>query len=237
MVKLSKCGFNMTMNKIPVITIDGPSGVGKGAISQLLANSLHWHFLDSGAIYRALALVVIEHKLAMDDQRMLADIGRGLDVEFITSVGLPQKIMLNGKDVSLAIRAEECAGIASKIAALPEVRMALIECQRSFCRLPGLVADGRDMGTVVFPDAKLKLFLTADLEERAKRRLLQLQDQNINATLDTVLGDLASRDKRDSARVIAPLKPDSAAVIIDTTKLSIDEVLQQVLAHVKGMQL
>lgn len=220
---------------IPVVTIDGTSGAGKGEISRLLAAELTWHLLDSGAIYRALALLVIRKRIALDNIPLLVISGKELEVQFVTSSGASQKTILAGQDVTMAIRSAECGDLASKIAAIPEVRAVLIQHQRSLRRLPGLVADGRDMGTVVFPDALLKIFLTASVKERARRRLLQLQDQGINATLDTVLMDLEARDERDIKRVVSPLKPDPAAVIIDTTKFGINEVLQQILAHVKNM--
>ena len=220
---------------IPVITIDGPSGAGKGAVSSLLAERLGWHFLDSGAIYRALALVVIRKKIPQDNISMLVAVEKELNIQFVKQPGSSQKIMLVGEDITNAIRQEECGNVASRISGFPEVRAVLIARQHSFCQSPGLVADGRDMGTVVFPKAAFKFFLTASVRERARRRLLQLQDQGINATLDEILKDLAARDERDFKRAVSPLKPDPDAVIIDTTKLSIDEVLQQILAHVKNM--
>ncbi|MDR1057032.1 MAG: (d)CMP kinase [Coxiellaceae bacterium] len=224
------------VHKVPIIiTIDGPVSVGKGVISRSLAGRLGWHFLDSGAIYRLLALAVIKKNISLDDIPHIVNISKSLDIKFIVEPGIDQKVILSGEDVTNTIRHEECGTVASKIASIVAVRSALIDYQRSFCKLPGLVADGRDMGTVVFPEAKLKIFLTASAKERAKRRLLQLQDAGINANLDTVFVDLVARDKRDSERTVSPLKPDPKAVIIDTTKLSIDEVLQIVMAHVKNM--
>lgn len=223
------------MKDIPVITIDGPSSSGKGVVSKLLAEKLGWHLLDSGAIYRALAFEVISRKIHSNDTAKIVAIAEKLAVKFVSYLGESPKIILGGKDVTIAIRSEECGIIASKIAAYIGVRKALIEYQRSFCQSPGLVADGRDMGTKIFPYAKLKIFLTADVTARAKRRLLQLQDHGINATLDTVLQGLVARDKRDHNRQVSPLKPAVAAMIIDTTRLSVDEVLQQILAHVKTM--
>lgn len=221
------------MSNIPIITIDGPSGSGKGTISQLLAAKLGWHLLDSGAVYRVLALSVIKNNLPLDNVSILVDTAASLKAEFIELTGLSQRIIFDQEDVTTIIRSEEYGKIASKIAAIAEVRVALTTFLHSFSKLPGLVADGRDMGTVVFPSAQLKLFLTASVEARAKRRLLQLQDSGISATLDQVLRGLMERDLRDENRVIAPLKPDQAAVIIDTTKLSIDETLQLISTHVK----
>lgn len=223
------------IKEVPIITIDGPSGSGKGAISKLLSEQLGWHLLDSGAIYRVLALVAIKRKIPLDDIPALVRAGKDLNIKFVNKPQDPQKITLGDKDVTLDIRREECGVTASKISGFSEIRSLLISYQRDFCRSPGLVADGRDMGTVVFPDARLKIFLTATDEERANRRLLQLHDQGINASLGTVLQDLKARDDRDYNRAVAPLKPASGAVIIDTTKLSIDEVLQQILGHVKSM--
>lgn len=222
----------MTTN-IPIITIDGPSGSGKGTISKLLAEKLGWHFLDSGAVYRVLALSVIKNNVKLDDIPALINLAKSLDAEFIDYPGLVQKIIFEKEDVTDAIRYEECGVMASKVAAIAEVRAALTSFLQGFSRLPGLVADGRDMGTKIFPNAQLKIFLTASVEERAKRRLLQLQGSGINATLVAVLQALMERDARDASRVTAPLKPDPAAVIVDTTKLSIDEALQLILAHAK----
>lgn len=222
----------MTTN-IPIITIDGPSGSGKGTISKLLAEKLGWHFLDSGAVYRVLALSIIKNNVKLDDIPALINLAKSLNAEFIDYPGLVQKIIFEKEDVTDAIRYEECGVMASKVAAIAEVRAALTSFLQGFSRLPGLVADGRDMGTKIFPNAQLKIFLTASVEERAKRRLLQLQGSGINATLVAVLQALMERDARDASRVAAPLKPDPAAVIVDTTKLSIYEALQLILAHAK----
>lgn len=221
---------------IPVVTIDGPSSAGKGALSKRLAEKLGWHFLDSGAIYRVLGFALIAKNIPSSDIPAIINVAKTLEVSFTPKAGsFTQVVKYAGQDVTHAIREQKCGEVASKIASLPEVRSILVGLQRSFLKSPGLVADGRDMGTVVFPRAKLKIFLTASIEERAKRRLLQLQEQGINATLDTVLEDLAARDRRDRDRVVSPLVPDADAVIIDNTKLTIDEVLQQVLAHVKNV--
>jgi cytidylate kinase len=209
---------------IPVITIDGPSGSGKGTIGQLLAKKLGWHFLDSGALYRILALAALKQHIDLTDIKALEQLALNLDVQFANG-----KIILMGQDVTKEIRSEECSIAASKIAAEPKVRAALLIRQRAFRQAPGLVADGRDMGTVVFKDAKLKIFLTASQEQRALRRFQQLQEQGINVSLAAVSADLGQRDKRDQERIISPLKPAKDAIIIDTTLLSIDEVLNKVM--------
>ena len=214
----------MHSGTIPVITIDGPSGSGKGTISQLLAKRLGWHYLDSGAVYRVLALMLCKKKIELRDISAI-----------VTMANTLQKELFFQEDIIADIRSEECGAIASEIATIPAVRSALIAFLHTFKRLPGLVADGRDMGTVVFPQAQLKVFLTATIAARAKRRLLQLQSGGITATLSIVLQGLRERDLRDEKRVIAPLKPAPTAVIIDTTKLNIDEILQMVLAHVNNM--
>jgi cytidylate kinase len=210
---------------IPVITIDGPSGSGKGTVGELLAKRLGWHFLDSGALYRALALTALKRDVDLTDMFSLRELAINLNVEFI----LDCKIILMGQDISTEIRSVECGLAASKIAIIPEIRKALLDCQRNFRQAPGLVADGRDMGTVVFPDAQLKIFLKARQEERAKRRYRQLQQQGINVSLHDVFRDLQKRDKRDKLRDVAPLKPAVDAKVIDTTRLTIDEVLRKIL--------
>lgn len=217
---------------IPVITVDGPSATGKGTLSKMLATKLNWHYLDSGAIYRVLALAALIDKISPTDTKKLVEIALNLNVNFLNLKDKSYKILLRGQDVTMKIRSEECGVFASKIAALQEVRAALKVFQQSFRKPPGLIADGRDMGTVIFPDATAKFFLTATIEERAKRRLLQLQQGHINASLGTVLRDLIERDSRDEKRSISPLEPAKDAIIIDTTKLSIEEVLQTMLAHI-----
>ncbi len=207
----------------PVITIDGSSGVGKGTVSQRLAQYLDWHYLDSGALYRVLALSIQKLGIDLQDERALADQARYLDVVFQR-----QNIYLYDQDVSQTIRTEECAAIASKIAAFAAVREALLERQRNFLLAPGLVADGRDMGTTVFPQAKCKFFLQADAKVRAQRRYLQLKDQGINANLENLFKDISERDKRDALRSISPLKAASDAYIIDTSTMSADEVFDDI---------
>lgn len=218
-------------DQAPVITIDGPSGAGKGTICQLLANKLGWHLLDSGAIYRVLALAAIHHDVELDNEEALSLLAAHLDVQFHPSdEGV--KVVLEGEAVSKAIRSQECADAASKVAALPRVREALLRRQRAFREQPGLIADGRDMGTVVFPTAQAKIFLTASAEERAERRYAQLKEKGYDVSIDRLLGEIRERDERDSNRAVAPLKPAEDALEIDTTGMSIDQVLDAVLSHV-----
>jgi cytidylate kinase len=216
--------------KPPIITIDGPSGSGKGTISQRVAEKLNWHFLDSGAVYRILALAVIQEKVAATNESAIVDLAHSLDARFLVNpVDTASIILLNGIDVSHEIRTELCGEMASKIASLASVRQALLARQREFAKMPGLVADGRDMGTVVFPHAVMKIFLDATPEERANRRYKQLKKRGIDANLAQILTDLKARDERDRNRLVAPLRPAIDAILIDTTCLSIDEVKVQVL--------
>lgn len=213
---------------IPLITVDGPGGSGKGTISLLLARELGWHFLDSGAIYRALALAALQQSLDLNDVAGLVSLAKDLAVTFDEF-----QVCLRGKDVTQAMRSEDCGSAASKIAVFPEVREALLRRQQDFLQPPGLVADGRDMGTVVFPEAPLKLYLEASLEERARRRYLQLKDTDKSVTLDGILYEIAERDKRDKNRVSAPLSPAKDAIVIDTTGMSISSVFSAVMQIVK----
>lgn len=224
----------MIFKNEPVITIDGAGGTGKGTISQILANQLGWKFLDSGALYRVLALAAQKHSVALDNEAALEVLAEHLDVQFITeSKSVSSQIILEGEEVTDIIRNEKVGNAASQIAALPAVRASLLSRQRAFREPPGLVADGRDMGTVVFPDAELKIFLTASPEERAMRRYNQLKERGISVTLSDLIRELLERDKRDQERIIAPLKPAEDAVCINTDTLTVNQVLEQVLAEIK----
>lgn len=214
--------------KAHVITIDGPTASGKGTIARLIAQRLGWHILDSGALYRLVALAAEKHSIALDDVESLQPLAAHLDVEFVAADGAEEMaVLLEGEDVTLELRTETCGNGASKVAALPEVRAALLERQRAFLREPGLVADGRDMGTVVFPDATIKIFLTASAEERARRRYNQLKDKGLGVTMRSLLDEIAERDERDRNRAASPLVPAEDAVELDTSRLSIDEVVDR----------
>lgn len=210
-------------NLSKILTIDGPSGSGKGTISRMLASHLGWHMLDSGALYRVLALQVLRDGCALNDVSRIARLAGVLPVEFIDA-----KIYLAGVEVTHDIRAESCSSVASRIAVLPAVRDALLALQRDFAQPSGLVADGRDMGTVVFPEAFIKIYLDASVEERAKRRFLQLKDNGYNVNLQDLVADIIQRDVRDKTRAVAPLKPALDAIIIESTSMSIDAVFQSI---------
>ncbi|MEH6386582.1 (d)CMP kinase [Pseudomonas profundi] len=222
----------MTEQAIPVITIDGPGGSGKGTIAGLLAAKLGWNLLDSGALYRLLAFAAQNHGIALDNEKSLEALAAHLDVRFATSEdNREQHILLEGEEVTRAIRSEAVGANASVVAALSSVREALLQRQRVFREPPGLVADGRDMGTVVFTDAPLKVFLTASPEERAERRHKQLLGKGETANLASLLDEIVARDERDMNRSVAPLRPAEDALLIDSTSMTIDEVLEKVHAE------
>lgn len=222
-------GTMVSTSSIPVITIDGPAGAGKGTIACMLAEKLGWRLLDSGAIYRVAALGALRHQLDLTDELAIAQLISTLKIEFKHS-----EAWLNDEIVSHEIRNEICGSATSKIAALPLVREALMAQQRSFQQSPGLVADGRDMGTVVFPQASYKFYLTASAEIRAQRRLKQLSQQGLSAKLCDLIQDINARDERDASRPVAPLRPAADALIIDTSPLTQDEVFAEVWQHIKS---
>lgn len=218
----------------PVITIDGASGTGKGVVTHRIAKTLGWNLLDSGALYRVLALAAQKHGVALDNEPALTVLAEHLDVQFLTDeTGNPPKILLEGQDVTETIRTEKMGNAASKVGVLSAVRQALLSRQRAFREAPGLVTDGRDMGTVVFPDANLKIFLIASPEERAQRRYNQLKEKGNHVNLGDLIEELRERDKRDQERVVAPLKPAADAIIIDTDHLTIDQVVDRAMAEFK----
>ncbi len=217
------------MSDIPVIAVDGPSGTGKGTICSHLATWLGWHLLDSGALYSILAIAAEKYQLEFDNESAIADIAESLDVVFQQpQPGKDITVIFEGDDISQKIRTEECGNLASQIAVLPQVRSALLDRQRQFQQTPGLVADGRDMGTVVFSDAPLKIYLIASAEERAKRRYKQLKQKGFNVNLPRLAAEIAERDTRDSQRTISPLKPADDAIVVDTTTLDISGVIKKI---------
>ena len=215
---------------VPVLTIDGPSGSGKGTISRRVAQQLGWHYLDSGALYRAVGVAAGWADLDLDDPGALVRCAFDTEIGFRDDVDGELRVLINGHDATGELRTETAGAAASAIAAIPEVRAALKDRQRAFRRSPGLVADGRDMGTVIFPDALYKVFLTASAEERAERRYKQLKDKGVSVTIDGLLREILARDARDANRPVAPLRPAEDAVHIDTTGLGIDAVVERVLA-------
>ena len=217
------------MNKAPVITIDGPSGSGKGTVALRIAESLSFSLLDSGALYRVLGIACDRHGIDLSDPAAVANLARNLDIQFGRSG--EGSVWLDDEDVSLTIRTDLGSDMASKVGAIEAAREALFQRQLAFREAPGLVADGRDMGTTVFPDATLKIFLTASLDARVQRRYKQLIGKGIDAILPDLLRDLKERDRRDTERAISPLKPAEDAIVIDTTDLAIDQVVKQVLQH------
>lgn len=218
---------------VPVITIDGPSGAGKGTVCRLLAQRFGWEILDSGAIYRVLALAAIHHQIEPSDEESLIPLAAHLDVQF-ESTEDASKIILEGEEVTHSIRNEEVGGVASQIASLPRVREALLRRQRAFRQAPGLIADGRDMGTVVFPDATIKVFLTASAEERANRRFKELQGKGHDVKIGDLLSDIQARDERDMNRSVAPLVPAEDAITIDSTNLNAHQVFEQLIEVVES---
>lgn len=222
---------------VHVIAVDGPSGAGKGTICRKLARKLGFHYLDSGALYRLLGMVALRHRVSTSDNESLVQLAGNMDIQFKSSTGDEVKVLLEGEDVSIELRTEQTATLASQVAAHPEVREALLERQRLFARSPGLVADGRDMGTVVFPDANLKLYLTASIEERARRRYKELLEKGESVSLRALEMQVRARDERDINREASPLVAATDAIEIDTSELSIDEVLDAVLniALLKGL--
>jgi len=217
----------------PVVTVDGPSGAGKGTLCMLLANKLGFHLLDSGAIYRVLALAAIHHGVDLESEDALVPLATHLDVQFVAEGDLV-KVILEGEDVSGELRKEETGMAASKVAALPRVREALLRRQRAFAEGQGLIADGRDMGTVVFPQAMAKIFLDASAQERAQRRLKQLQGKGLDVKFDDLLREIQERDDRDRNRPVAPLRPAEDALLLDSTTMSIDEVVEKALQYIES---
>jgi CMP/dCMP kinase len=223
-----------SQDEVPVIAVDGPSGSGKGSLCRRLSAALGFHLLDSGALYRLTALSALRQGIALDDAAALVRVALALDITFRVGDGDPPvRALLDGEDVDRELRSEACGGAASQVAAVPAVRHALLERQRAFRRRPGLVADGRDMGTVVFPDAALKLFLTASAKERASRRYKQLIAKGISASLRDLLTDIRERDLRDSERSTAPLVPAADAVLLETDGVAPDAVFERALALVR----
>ncbi len=214
-------------NVVPIITIDGPSGTGKGTLCYKLAQHLHWHALDSGAIYRVLAFAAREKHIKLDDIEKLVILAGELDLKF--DYDTQPQVILEGQIVTENIRSEQCAQDASKVAVIPEIRQALLSRLRAFASFPGLVTDGRDMGTVVFPDAAVKIYLDASVQERSKRRYLELKEKGIDVSLSGVIDELKQRDARDIARSSSPLRPAFDAIHIDTTGLTIAQVFDSVM--------
>lgn len=216
----------------PVITVDGPSGAGKGTLCKALAETLQWNLLDSGAIYRVLALAALHHQVDIGSEEALVPLASHLDVRFVAENG-QLKVILEGEDVSNEIRNETVGNTASQADAFPRVREALLRRQRAFREATGLVADGRDMGTVVFPDAPVKIFLDASAEERAQRRMLQLQEKGFNVNFERLLSEIKERDARDRNRPVAPLVPAADALVLDSTDMSIDDVIAKSLTYAR----
>jgi cytidylate kinase len=234
MLPILTLGDRCMQETVPVITIDGPSGAGKGTVARIVAQQLGWHLLDSGAIYRVLAVATQYHHVSLDDDEPLIPMAAHLDVQFEINSQGESKVILEGENVTDSIRTEEIGALASKVAAFPRVREALLRRQRAFSIAPGLVADGRDMGTVVFAQAPVKIFLMASAEERAERRFNQLKAKGFDVKIGRLLDDIRQRDERDSNREVAPLVPAEGSLIIDSTDLSIQEVVNKVLSFANG---
>jgi cytidylate kinase len=222
------------VRRVPVMTIDGPSGSGKGTVSRAVARALGWALLDSGALYRLVALAGRQAALSLDDEAGLARLAQTAEIRFGSDRSGEEAVWLGAQEVTDAIRTEQAGNDASKVAALPKVRAALLERQRRFAVPPGLVADGRDMGTVVFPDAEVKIFLTASAAERALRRHKQLKEKGVAANLAALSLEIEERDRRDMNRAVAPLTPSADAVLLDTTGLPVDAVVERVLGMARG---
>jgi len=219
----------MKKSKPPVLTIDGPSGSGKGTVAQILAGRLGWHYLDSGALYRVLGLTAARRGLPLGSEPALCRLAETIEIAFVPQAdGAPARVRVDGEDVSLDLRTEATGELASQVAVLPDVRAALLRKQRDFRQFPGLVTDGRDMGTTVFPDAILKVFLTATPEVRAERRYKQLKEKGFDANLASILGEIRHRDRRDTERTVSPLKPADDAWILDSSALDVDKVVRSV---------
>jgi len=221
---------------VPVLTLDGPSGSGKGTIARSVAGQLGWHLLDSGAIYRLLALASERTVAALDDEAALTETAAQMHLTFLPDEAGETRALLDGEDVTELIRTEACGERASQVAGLPGVRQALLRRQRDFQQSPGLVADGRDMGTIVFPEASIKIYLTASVEERARRRYKQLKEQGVGVNLHDLSQEIAARDERDATRSVAPLVPADDAVVIDTTELGIQAAVEAVLGEARRRQ-
>lgn len=221
-----------------VVTLDGPSGAGKGTISYMLAKRLGWHLLDSGALYRLLALAGLRHGISLHDEQALAELARVLEVEFRPADDSPVcEVILEGRDVSDDIRSETAGNNASIVAAYPAVRAGLLARQKAFQMPPGLIADGRDMGTVVFPDAAVKVFLTASAQERANRRYKQLKEKGFDVSLRGLCNEIKERDERDANRAVSPLKPAEGALLLDSTELSVEAVFEKIIATMSEQDL